>query len=168
MGPLESIGISFSSLIAYLINFLILFALLAFLGYRPIMRMLDQRSNKIKESMEQAEQIRGKSLRTEEEVKIKLDEGRREGQVIIAQAAQMGERVKEEARQEARREAENLIAKARLEIQRERGESIEQLRQEFVDLAIFAAEKVINESLDKEAHQRLIEEVLEESTSLRE
>ena len=35
----------------------------------------------------------------------------------------------------------------------------------FVDLAILAAEKVINQSLDKKAHQRLIEEVLEESTT---
>ena len=51
-----------------------------------------------------------------------------------------------------------------MEIERERDHSINQLRQEFVDLAILAAEKVINESLDKTAHQRLIEEVLEEGT----
>ena len=76
----------------------------------------------------------------------------------------IGERLKEEARAEARQQAESLIAKARLEIERERQEGFDQLRQEFVDLAILAAEKVINQSLDKKAHQRLIEEVLEEGT----
>ena len=71
------------------------------------------------------------------------------------------------ARQEARRESEVLIARARAEIEREREESIDQLRREFVDVAITAAEKVINESLDKAAHRRLIEEVLEESRTLK-
>ena len=51
-----------------------------------------------------------------------------------------------------------------MEIQREREESYNQLRQEFVDLAILAAEKVINKSLDKKAHQQLIEETLKEGT----
>jgi len=167
MGLVENLGINLGSLVAYLINFLILFALLTFLGYRPIMRMLDQRSANIKESMDQVEQISQRSLRTEEEVKIKLDEARKQGQAIVGQAGQVGERVKDEARQEAREEAQRLIAKARQEIEWEGEKAREQLRQEFVSLAILAAERVIDETLDKKAHQRLIEQVLEESTSLR-
>jgi len=81
----------------------------------------------------------------------------------LAQAAQMGERLKEEARGEARQEAEVIIARARTEIGRERDEAIEEVRRQFVDLAITAAEKVVNETLDRERHRRLIEEVLEQA-----
>ena len=161
---MENLGINLGSLVAFIINFIILLVLLRLVAYRPIIRMLDQRSARIKESMEQAEHIKQESARAEEMVKAQIEAGRKEGQAIIAQASQIAERVKEEARAEARGEAETLIAKARMEIEREREESINQLRKEFVDLAILAAEKVINESLDRKAHQRLIEEVLEEST----
>jgi len=168
MGGFESLGINLGSLIAFIINFVILLVLLIFVAYKPIVKMLDQRSAKIKESMDEAERIKQESTRAEEMVKAQIEAGRKEGQAIVAQASQIAERVKEEARAEARKEAETLIAKARVEIERERQEGFDQLRQEFVDLAILAAEKVINQSLDKKAHQRLIEEVLEESTTSRE
>jgi len=161
---MESLGINLGSLIAFIINFVILLVLLIFVAYKPIVRMLDQRSAKIKESMDEAERIKQESARAEEMVKAQIETGRKEGQAIVAQASQIAERVKEEARAEARQEAEALIAKARVEIERERQEGFDQLRQEFVDLAILAAEKVINQSLDKKAHQRLIEEVLEKGT----
>jgi len=72
----------------------------------------------------------------------------------------------EASNERARQEAEALIAKARAEIDREREEGFDQLRKEFVDLAMLAAEKVINQSLDKQLHQRLIEETLEKGTNV--
>lgn len=156
------IGIAWQGLIAQLVSFAILFVILTFLLYRPVRRILDERSNRIKESMEQAEQIKVKMAETEERVREQLEAARREGQTVMAQAGQMGERVKEEARLEARREAESIMARGRVEIDRERDEAIEDLRRQFVELAILAAEKVINETLDKERHRRLIDEVLEE------
>ncbi len=161
------LGISWQGLLGQIINFVLLLVLLYFIGYRPIRKMLDQRSNKIKEGIDQAELAKEAAARAEEEVQRRLDEARKDGQLILAQAAEMGERLKAEAREEARREAEALIVRARAEIGMERDEAIDKLRQEFADVAILAAEKVINETLDKERHRRLIEEVLEESSTLR-
>lgn len=161
------LGINLPTLLAQIINFLILLVLLYLVAYKPILRMLDQRSAKIKESLELAELNKEKAARAEEEIKAQLEAARKEGQSVIAQASQIGERVKEEARQEARQEAGALIARARDEIQRERDEAMDELRKEFVDIAILAAGKVINESLDKAKHRRLIEEVLEESSALK-
>ena len=157
------IGIDWQVLLAQLINFGILFGLLFFLLYKPMRRMLDERSAKIKESMDQAEQIKEQLARTDEQVREQMEVARREGQGILAQAAQMGERLKEEAREGAKQEAETLVARSRAEIERERGEAIEDLRSQFVDLAIAAAEKVVSETLDKEKHRRLIDEVLEQA-----
>lgn len=161
------LGINWHGLLGQIINFGILLGLLLVFGYKPITKMLNERSRRIKESMEQAESIKEDAARTEQAVQRQIEEARREGQSIVTQAAQIGERVKEESRQGARQEAEAVISRARSEIQSERDEAIAELRKEFVDVAILAAEKVINKSLDKKAHEQLIEEVLEESTSLK-
>ena len=159
------LGIHLPSLVIYLINFTILLVLLYLFGYKPILRMLDQRSATIKESMEQAEKARLQAARAGEDIKAQLGEARQQGQAIVTQATQMGEKVKEEARAEARQEAEALLERARGEMERERGEMVAQLRREFAGLAVRAAEKVINRSLDRQAHRELIEEVLEEPPS---
>ncbi len=158
-----AIGIDWQVLLAQFVNFAILFGLLFILLYKPMRRTFDERSNRIKESMDQAEQIKEQMARTEEQVKEQLATARREGQDILAQAAQMGDRLKEEARGEARQEAEVIVARARTEIELERDEAIDGVKRQFVDLAITAAEKVVRESLDREKHRRLIEEVLEQA-----
>jgi F-type H+-transporting ATPase subunit b len=160
---MEDIGISLSGLIAQLVNFFILFGLLFLLLYKPVMRMLRERSERIKDSMEQAEQIKERLAQTEQQVREQVEAARRDGQSIVAQAGQIGEQLKEAARQEARQEAEVIIARARVEIDRERDAAIDELRRQFTELAILAAEKVINETLDKERHRRLIDEVLEQA-----
>ena len=156
------LGIELPYLVAFMINFGLLLFLLTFVLYRPITKTLDERAAKIKESLEKAEQIRQESVRAEESVKAQVEAGRKEGQAIIAQAAQNAERVKEEAKAEARKEAEAIVLKAQAQIESDREESFNKLRREFADLAVLAAEKVIEQSLDKKAHETLIEKVLEE------
>jgi F-type H+-transporting ATPase subunit b len=167
MGGIGSLGINGSTLIAQLINVIILFGLLYLVAYKPIMRMLDERSNKIKESMENTEYIKQQAERAEEEAAKRIEEAAKEGQEAIARAMRTGEEVRQEAQQKAKVEAEALIARARSEIQRERDEAIEQLREGFADITIEAAGKVIDRTLDKKAHRDIIDKVLKESTALK-
>ena len=102
-----------------------------------------------------------------EEVKKQLAAAGREGQEVVTRAVRTGEEARLKAQQQAKQEAEALITRARTEIQRERDEAIDELRQEFADLTILAAEKVIDRSLDKKAHRQLIDKVLEESKTLK-
>jgi F-type H+-transporting ATPase subunit b len=163
----SGIGINLGSLITQLVVFIILLVLLRAVAYKPIMRMLDERSNKVKESIEQAEAVQTESARTEEKLKKQLEEAGREGQDRIARAVKAGEEVKQRAQEEAKKESEALIARARAEIQQERDEAVQEVRREFADLTVLAAGKVIERSLDKEAHRDLIEKVLEESSTLK-
>ena len=164
---MEGLGINLSTLLAQTINFLILFGLLYLVAYKPIMRMFDERSRKIKESMEQTEYIKEQAAHAEEEVKKQLEAASKDGQEVIGRAVKTGEEIRQKSQQEARQEAESLIVRARLEIQRERDAAIDELRKEVADLTILAAGKVIDRSLDKEAHRQLIDKVLEESTTLK-
>ncbi len=164
---MEGLGINLPTLLAQFVNFFILLGLLYLVAYKPILRMFDERSKRIKDSMEQTEYIKEQAVHAEEEVKSRIEAASREGQEVIARAVRTGEEVRQQAQQEARREGESLITRARVEIQRERDDAIDELRREFADLTILAAGKVIDRSLDKEAHRELIDKVLEESTTLR-
>ena len=167
MGGLGDLGINLSTLVAQIVNFAILFGLLYLVAYKPIMRMLDERSRKVKESMEQAEFIKQQAEGAEEEAKKRIEAASKEGQEVIARAVRTGEEVGRRTQQEAKEEAEILIAKARVEIQRERDNAIDELRKQFADITILAAGKVIDRSLDKEAHRQIIDKVLKETPTLK-
>jgi F-type H+-transporting ATPase subunit b len=167
MGGLASLGISLPTLVAQIINFVILFGLMYLVAYKPLMRMLDERSRRIRESMEQTELIKRQAAQAEEEVKKQIEAASMEGQEVITRAVRTGEELKRNAQQEARKGADSLTARARAEIQQERDEAIAELRREFADLTVLAAGKVIDRSLDKKAHRQLIDKVLVESTTLR-
>jgi len=165
---MEGLGLDLPTFVGQLVSFLILLGLLVYVGYKPIRKMLDERANRIKESMEQAEATKQEYEQAKVAVQEQIGKAREEGQAIISQAAQIGDRLKEEARGEARKEAQALVERARGELERERDKVIDDLRHEFVDTAILAAEKVINETLDKERHKKLIEQAMEESTTFKE
>ena len=164
---MEGLGINIPAVVAQVISFVILFVLLLKFAYKPVMGKLDERSNNIKESMEQAELIREQAVHAEEEVKKQLETAAKEGQAVITRAVKTGEELRQGAQQQAKQDAEILIARASTEIQRERDEAIDELRKEFADLTILAAEKVIDRSLDKKAHRELIDKIMEEGTTLK-
>jgi len=164
---MEGLGISLPTLLAQIINFVILLVLMYLVAYRPIMRMFDERSRKIKESMEQTEFIKEQAAKAEEESEKRIEAASKEGQELVSRAVRTGDEIRQQAQQEAKQDAESLVTRARTEIQRERDEAIDELRKEFADLTIMAAEKVIDRSLDKEAHRQLIDKVLKESTTLK-
>ena len=133
--------------------------------YKPIVNMLDQRSQRIRESLEAAERAREESAASQEEVQAQLEAARAEGQQLIASAREVAGRFREEETAKVRQEIEAERSRATANIQRERDTAIEQLRSEFADLAITAAERVVERSLDQQAHQDIIDHVLEESDS---
>jgi F-type H+-transporting ATPase subunit b len=96
MGGLESLGINLPTLIAQLVNVIILFGLLYLVAYKPIMRMLDERSRRVKESMEQTEQIKQQAEHAEEEAAKKIADASKEGEEVIARAMKTGEEVKKD------------------------------------------------------------------------
>jgi F-type H+-transporting ATPase subunit b len=83
------------------------------------------------------------------------------------QAREASERFRTEEMDKARQEAEAFVERAKEDIARERDTALQEVRASFGDLAITAAERVIRSSLDRQAHEELINQVLEEGESLR-
>ncbi len=113
------IGLDLGTFIGQLVSFLILLGLLIYFGYKPIRKMLEERASKIKESMEQAEATRKEYEHAQMEVEQQISKAREEARLIIAEAGQFGDRLKEEARREARQEAQAIVDRARAGLERE-------------------------------------------------
>ena len=164
---LETLGIHFPSLAIYLVNFLIVLVLLYLFAYKPILKLMDQRADRIRESLEAADLARQEAASSQEVIQEQINEARREGQRIMDQTREAADRFRTEEMDKARQEAEAFVERAKADIARERDTAIQEVRTSFGDLAITAAERVIRSSLDRTAHESLITQVLEEGESLR-
>src|SRR5262249_8207841 len=120
---LNALGVVPSSVLWHLINFLILLFILQRFLYKPVLNMLDQRSARIRESLEQAEEVRNQTARLEQESRSILEQARREGQEITTLARTNAERIVSEATQRAQQEADRIVERARAELARERDQA---------------------------------------------
>lgn len=160
----DALGINGAQLLAQVVNFFILLVILRFTLYKPILRMLDQRRERINEGLTAAERARAEAADAQAQIAAQLQRAREEGQAVVANAQQVAQRIQQEARDQAARDREAFVERARQEIQLERDRAIAELRAQFADVTIAAAEKVIGQALDRTAHERIIQESLAEST----
>ena len=161
---IADLGINVPVLIANIVNFTVLLIVLRLVAWGPLMKMLDERREKIAQSLSAAERAKVRAAESERQQQEQMDTARREAQQLIGQAQDIANRIQADARTQAQADAEATLARARNEIQQERDTAIADLRKEFADLAISAAEKVINQSLDRTAHKRLIDDALAQSS----
>ena len=159
---MDALGITVQQLLTQFVSFLILFFLLYKLAYGPIMGMLDSRAQKIKDSLEAAETARLEAASSAERVEAEIAAARVEGQKIVAEARDAASKLREQEQDRARADVESMIERARTEIAREKEASVEEVRKEFAGLAITAAERIVEGSLDAKSHSSLIDKVLED------
>jgi F-type H+-transporting ATPase subunit b len=159
---LQGIGVNVTSIAWHLLNFLLLLFILSRILYRPVVKMLDERAARIRESMELAERVKEQAARAEEEFRARVEEARREAAQIREQATQNAARIVAEARAQAQAEADKILERTRAELQRERELAFSELRRQVADLVVLASERVIRQQLDAKAHRALIEDFLAE------
>ncbi|HSR33354.1 MAG TPA: F0F1 ATP synthase subunit B [Anaerolineae bacterium] len=164
---MEALGINLGLLVSQLFNFTLLAVLLYSVAYKPIMRMLDERSARIKKGLEDAELASRRAAEMEQEFEQRMTEARREGQEVIAQATQMSEKARQEILETAREESRALVEKAKGEIARERDMAMAELRQQVADLSLAISEKVIGQTLDEQRQRQLIADFLEQTEELK-
>ena len=161
---MEGLGINLPGLITQFVNFGILLAILWIFLHKPLRRVLDERRRRIEEGLRASERAVTQAEEARVQTEAAIQRGREEGQALVAQAQQIAQRIQTDAQSAARTDTDQMLQRARQEIQQERDAAIALLRDEFADLTIRAAERVIGQTLDRDAHQRLITEVLTESS----
>ena len=151
------------TLIAQLLIFLVMLGVLYRFAWGPLLRILNERRERIAQGVEATERAKRELEEAERERQAKLEEARREAQTMLDRIAKQAEDLRKELEAKAREQAEALIARARAEIQQERAKAVEDLREQVADLAVMAAGRIIGESLDAKKHRELIERTIEEA-----
>ena len=151
------------TLIAQLLIFLVMLGVLYRFAWGPLLKILNERRERIQQGVEATERAKQELEAAEKERQAMLEEARREAQTMLDRIAKQAEDLRKELEAKAREQAEALIARARAEIQQEREKAVQELRSQVADLAVIAAGRIIGESLDAKKHRELIERTIEEA-----
>ena len=150
------------TLIAEVIAFFLMVLILAKWVYPPIMRVATQREKQIEEGVRAADEAKARLESVQEQVAQTLNEARDQAREILARSHREAVVESDEVHERARRDADALVQRAQSEIAAERDRAIQDLRGEVSTLVVDAASKVIGETLDAQAHRRLIDKALED------
>lgn len=144
------------------INLLVVVALLYFILYKPVTKMVAEREQRIEQALEGAARARREAEEALAQYQAQLAGARQEAQEIVTRATKMAEEIREEITTNASQEAEKTLAKAREEIQAETARALAEIRDQAATLAVLAASRVIERSLTPEDHERLVREFIQE------
>lgn len=162
---MDALGIDLWKLIVQIIAFLIFIFLLWKFALGPITRMLDERQERVRESMEAAQRMQDELKATATRNEEALATARQQAQEILADARKVGDAAIARAKEDADRQAEEYMARAQATLRAETEQARQQLRTEVANLAVAAASQIVRKELDPAAQARLIEETLAEATS---
>jgi F-type H+-transporting ATPase subunit b len=142
------------------ITFLILIAVLSKFAFGPIAKLLAERERTIREAIEQAKKERAEAERMLAEQTSSLAAAQREAAALAQRSKQEVEVLRADLTARARKEADDLVASARKQIQDEKSKALSELKGQVVDLAIEAARRLIQSSLDEKSQRALVEEYI--------
>ena len=145
--------------------FLGLLAILWKFAWGPILKAVQDREDGIQGTLDQAANQRDEAAKLLAEHRQQMADARRQAQQMIAEGKEAGERVRQGIEEKARAEGDTMIERARESIEREKDAALDELRKESVDLALAAAAKLVQESLDDEKDRELVMGFIDELSS---
>ncbi len=155
---MEKLGINYALLLAQILNVVILVWLLKRLLYDRVINMLNERTQRIQDSLQEADRVRAEFANTKQESDAELARARQEAAGILQQAQERGRLQEQEIVAQAREEAERIRLEAREQAQQERDQLVRDLKNQMARLVTVTAERVLGEEL-KSNHYRLIRRV---------
>jgi len=167
MELIDKLGIDLKLLLAQIVNFLVLFFLLKWLLYRPILNVLDKRKKMIEKSVEDAKKIEEQVAKIAEEKTKVLSEASKEAMAVLEQAKKDGEEEKKKALEKARKEISGLADRYRGELATEKAKMLSELKAEVAELIVTASEKIMRKEFSKEDQHRLEKAIKEEVKSIK-
>lgn len=143
-----------------IITFMVLFFVLAKFAWKPLMKMLQEREEMIRDSLDDAEKAKAELEHLNKESEAIMTKARAEAQTILANGKAAAEKVKEDTIAKAKEQAIKIIKKTEKQIQIEKDKAIADIKQEVVNLSLSVAKKLINKNLNDADNKSLIEETL--------
>ena len=145
-----------------LVCFAITFFVLKKYAFGPIQKTIDERRERIRSSVEEAENTRREARALLEEHKQLMGQAKSEASALLAQARSDGEAQRERAREEVEADRQRRLEETRRQIEAETQRALTQIRAEVAELTLIATTKVTGKVLEDADHRRLIESAVED------
>ena len=145
-----------------IIAFGITFFVLRRFAFGPIQKLIDERRDRIREALDEADKARQEARELRELTKAEREEAKAERERILDESRRQGQAQFEQARAQSDEDLKRRLEENKREIEAENRRMAEQIRRDVVELTLLAAEKVTGKSLDADDQRRLIDETIEE------
>jgi F-type H+-transporting ATPase subunit b len=145
-----------------IVCFLITLYVLKRYAFGPIQKLIDERRQRIRESLDEADHARSEARKLLEEHRKLIGQAKSEAEEILAETRKVAEVNERRMREETEADRQRRIEETRRQVEAETRRALEQIRAEVADLSLIAAEKVARQSFADEDHRRLIEEAVGE------
>ncbi len=143
-----------------ILTFLLLVFVLAKFAWKPLLKMLQDREDMVRSSLEDAEKTKSELERLNEESEAIMAKARSEAQSILADGKAAAEKVKDDIIAKSKEQANKIREDAGNQIQVEKDKAISEIKKEVVNLTLSVAEKLIQKNLSDADNKSLIEESL--------
>lgn len=140
-----------------LISMLLFLYIMGKYAVPPILKALNEREHRIKDSLESAEKALAKAERISEDNKKALKEAEYKAQKIRKEAIEDAELLRAERIEKAKKDASKLLEDARKTIEQEKKQALSELRDEVAELAVKSASMIIEAELDQEKNKKLVD-----------
>jgi len=160
LGANPLISVTPGLMIWTIVCFLITLYVLKRFAFGPIQKMIDERREQIRQSIEAADAARDESRRLLEEHRQLIGQARGEAEAILTEARRTGESMEQRMREETEADRQRRIEETRKEIAAETARALEQIRSEVAELTLEAASRVVGRTLDAERDRELIAEAV--------
>ena len=144
-----------------LIAFAVTFFVLKKVAFKPIQKTIDDRRDKIRDAVDEADAARDEARELLEQNRAILAEARSESAEILAEARKVADAQIQRAKDEAEVERLRRLEDTRKQIDAETSRAIDQIRGEVADLTLEATQRVVGKVLDSADQRRLIDEAIE-------
>ena len=151
-----------ATLIAQILNFLVLLAILAKFAYKPLLKAMDDRRNRIINDLDSAEQTRLDAEALKEQYAEQLAGARQEATEIVNKANQIAQNLHDELVEQARVEQEALLANAKERIEQDKQQALLDIRSEVIKLSTLIAGKIVNQKLNSANDQKLVADIADD------
>jgi F-type H+-transporting ATPase subunit b len=143
-----------------ILTFLLLLTVLAKFAWKPLLKMLKDREELIRSSLEDAEKAKKKLERLNAEGEAIINQARSEAQSILSEGKTAAAKLKDETLDVAKEQAKQIASEAEKQINIEKDKAIAEIKSEVVNLSMRIAEKLINKNISPEDNKALIDESL--------
>jgi len=150
-----------ATFIAQILNFLFLVFVLAKFAYKPLMKMMEERKNKIAGDLANAEKAKEDAEGIKAEYAAKLAAARQEAQEIVENARRTAQAAHDKIMAETKAEQEQAIASAKDAITREKQQALGEIRAQVINLSLIAASKIVEQKLGSEEDKKLAGDIVD-------